>query len=249
MTYGPTFEDKAVFVVGGSRGIGAAVVRRFARLGACVAIGHRTADDAAAALAEEIAPLNVNTPIISGDISKTGQAESMVRAAYEALGRLDILVNTAGINPYVPLASIDEKHYRSVFDTNVLGSIMLTQAAASLLAAPGGRIVHVASRLAYDPFPSSSVYAASKAAVIALVHGFARELGPIGITVNAVAPGLVETDMTRDAIIERGKQICASTPLGRIGQPEDIAGIVTFLASDDASWITGRTILADGGIS
>ena len=249
MTRDPKFADKTVLVVGGSRGIGAAVVRRFAGLGARVAIGHRAANDAAVALAEEIAPLHPNTPIISGDISKAGQAGSMVRGAHETFGRLDILVNAAGINPYVPLESIDETHYRSVFDTNVLGTIMLSQAAASLMTAPGGRIVHFASRLAYDPFPSSAVYAASKAAVVALVHGFARELGPRGITVNAVAPGLVETDMTRDAIVERGKQICASTPLGRIGQPDDIAGIVIFLASDDAGWITGRTIIADGGMS
>jgi 3-oxoacyl-[acyl-carrier protein] reductase len=172
-----------------------------------------------------------------------------VRGAYEAFGRLDVLVNTAGIGPYLPLARIDEAHYRSIFDTNVLGTILLTQAAAPLLPSPGGRIVHFASRLAYNPIPTSSVYSASKAAVITLVHGFARELGPKGITVNAVAPGVIETDMTTTIIAERGEQIRAMTPLGRIGQPEDIAGIVTFLASDDAGWITGRTILADGGVN
>jgi 3-oxoacyl-[acyl-carrier protein] reductase len=135
-----------------------------------------------------------------------------------------------------------------MFDTNVLGSVMLTKAAAAVMQ-EGGRIVHFASRLAYSPIPTSTVYAASKAAVVALVHGYAKELGARGITVNAVAPGVIETDMTTKIIIERGDQIRAMTPLGRIGQPDDIAGIVAFLASDDSRWITGRTILADGGFN
>ncbi|TIO08938.1 glucose 1-dehydrogenase [Mesorhizobium sp.] len=248
MSNSKAFEGKVVLVVGGSRGIGAAVSRRFAGLGAAVAIGHRTAG-AADALVAEIAAGGGQAKSFAGDTSKPGEAEAIVRGAYEAFGRLDVLVNTAGIGPYLPLARIDEAHYRSIFDTNVLGTILLTQAAAPLLPSPGGRIVHFASRLAYSPIPTSSVYSASKAAVITLVHGFARELGPKGITVNAVAPGVIETDMTTTIIAERGEQIRAMTPLGRIGQPEDIAGIVTFLASDDAGWITGRTILADGGVN
>jgi 3-oxoacyl-[acyl-carrier protein] reductase len=107
----------------------------------------------------------------------------------------------------------------------------------------------VSSRLAYSPIPASTVYAASKAAIVAMVHGFAKELGSRGITINAIAPGVIETDMTTAIIAERGEQIRAATPLGRIGQPDDIAGIVAFLASDDARWITGRTILADGGLT
>jgi len=155
------FEGKVVLVVGGSRGIGAAVSRRFAGLGAAVAIGHRMAGAADATVAE-IAADGGHAKSFAGDTSKSGEAEAIVRGAYEAFGRLDVLVNTAGIGPYLPLARIDEAHYRSIFDTNVLGTILLTQAAAPLLPSPGGRIVHFASRLAYNPIPTSSVYSASK---------------------------------------------------------------------------------------
>ncbi len=115
--------------------------------------------------------------------------------------------------------------------------------------APGGRIVNIASALAYRPIPTSSVYSASKAAVVTLTHAFAKELGPRGITVNAVTPGVLRTDMTESILVERGAQILAMTPLARIGETDDIAGIVTFLASPEAGWITGRTIIADGGVT
>jgi len=244
-----SFSGKNVLVVGGSRGIGAAVARRFAALGAKVAIGYRAAGAAAQALVEEIVAAGGEANALAGDIARPDEAQAMVRAAHEALSGLDVLVNAAGLGPYLPLDRIDEAHFRAIFDTNVLGTIMLTKAAAPLLASPGGRIIHFASRLAYNPIPASSVYSASKAAVVALVHGFARELGPKGITVNAIAPGVIETDMTSAILAQRGDQIRAMTPLGRIGQPEDIAGIVTFLASPEAGWITGRTILADGGLN
>lgn len=244
-----SFEGKAVLVTGGSRGIGAAVARRFGSLGAHVAVGYRSGRDAAEALCAEIAAAGGTAVAVAGDVAVPAQAQAMVGRAHEAFGRLDVLVNAAGVGPYLPLAEIDEAHCRAIFDTNVLGTIMLTQAAAPLLPSPGGRIVHFASRLAFNPLPTSAVYSASKAAVVTLVHGFARELGPRGITVNAVAPGVIETDMTADILRERGEQILAATPLRRIGQPDDIAGVVTFLASADAGWVTGRTIIADGGLN
>ncbi|TWG99511.1 3-oxoacyl-[acyl-carrier protein] reductase [Mesorhizobium sp. J18] len=243
------FEGRAVLVAGGSRGIGAAVVRRLAGEGAAVGIGYRTASAAAESLVAEIEAAGGQAKAVAGDIGQPGAAEAMVEAAHSAFGRLDGLVNTAGIGPYRPLVEVDESYIRAMFDTNVTGAIMLTKAAAAVLPSPGGRIVHFASRLAYSPIPTSTVYAASKAAVVALTHGFAKELGPKGITVNAVAPGVIETDMTASIIVERGEAIKAMTPLGRIGQPDDIAGIVAFLLSDDAAWITGRTILADGGFN
>jgi 3-oxoacyl-[acyl-carrier protein] reductase len=244
-----SFEGKAVLVTGGSRGIGAAVARRFGGRGAHVAVGYRSGRDAAEALCAEIAAAGGTAVAVAGDIAVPAQAQAMVRQAHDAFGRLDVLVNAAGVGPYLPLAEIDEAHCRAILDTNVLGTIMLTQAAAPLLPSPGGRIVHFASRLAFNPIPTSAVYSASKAAVVTLVHGFARELGPRGITVNAVAPGVIETDMTADILRERGEQILAATPLRRIGQPDDIAGVVLFLASADAGWVTGRTIIADGGLN
>lgn len=243
------FHGKTVLVTGGSRGIGAAVARRFASAGARLAIGSRSAGPEAEELARALRAEGAEVHLVSGDIADPAAAAAMVRTAYAALGQLDILVNAAGIGPYVPLAGISPDHVRSVMDTNVGGTIFLTQAAAAVMTAPGGRIIHFSSRLAQNPLPTSSVYSASKAAVNTLVHAFARELGPRGITVNAVAPGVIETDMTRQIIVERGAQIAAATPLGRIGQPGDITGVVAFLASADAGWITGRTLIADGGLN
>ncbi len=186
---------------------------------------------------------------VSGDVAKPDEAIAKVEKTLDAFGRLDVLVNAAGVGPYLPLDKIDEDHYRKIFDANVLGTIMLTKAAAPHLPSPGGRIVHFASRLAQAPMATTSVYSSSKAAVVAFTRAISKELGPRGITVNAVAPGLIETDMTTDIIAERGEAVRSMTPLQRIGQPGDIAGIITFLASEEAGWITGQTILADGGIT
>ena len=239
---------RVALVAGGSRGIGAAVVRRLAADGVTVAIGYRAATAEAEVLVKEIEASGGQAFAVQGDIGRDGNAAKMVEQTVARFGCLDVLVNTAGIGTYRPLASVDEAYIRQMFDTNVLGSIMLTKAAAAVMR-EGSRIIHISSRLAYSPIPTSTVYAASKAAVIAMVHGFAKELGSKGITINAVAPGVIETDMTTKIIAERGEQIRSTTPLGRIGQPDDIAGIVAFLASDDARWITGRTILADGGLT
>jgi len=249
MTDTKPFLDKAVLVTGGSRGLGAEVVRRFATLGADVAVCYRSDAEAAQRVVAEVEARGRRGVAVRGDVGKPDEAAGMVRQTVDAFGRLDVLVNAAGIGTYKPLEEIDEEHYRALFDTNVLGTMILTKAAAPHLPSPGGRIVHFSSRLAQAPMATTSVYSATKAAVTAFVRGISKELGPKGITVNAVAPGLIETDMTADAIRERGEAVAAMTPLRRIGQPGDIAGIVTFLASEDAEWITGQTILADGGIT
>lgn len=239
---------KVALVAGGSRGIGTAVVRRLAADGYRVAVGYRASASEAEAIVSEIEAASGQAIAVQGDIGRDGDPARMVDETVKHFGRLDVLVNTAGIGPYRWLEAVDEAYIRAMFDTNVTGAIMLTKAAAAVMG-EGGRIIQMSSRLAYSPIPASTVYAASKAAVMAMVHGYAKELGQRGITVNAVAPGVIETDMTTKIIAERGDQIRAATPLGRIGQPDDIAGIVAFLASDDARWITGRTILADGGLT
>lgn len=241
------FENKIVLVTGGSRGIGAAVVTRFAALGAKVAIGFREREDAARALAEGIAAKGGEAMTVGGDLAREEDIAPIVSEVANRFGRIDVLVNCAAIAPYRRLGDLDGAFIRAMFDANVTGAALITQAAVPHMPSPGGRIIHFSSRLAYAPIPTSAVYAASKAAVIALVQGFSKELGPKGITINAVAPGVIETDMTADILKERGEAIRAGTPLGRIGQPDDITGVVTFLASPDAGWITGRTILADGG--
>lgn len=242
-------ESRVVLVTGGSRGIGAAVARRFAGLGEHVVIGYRSDHDAAEKLAAELSDAGTKCIAAGGDVADPEAMKAVVAAAIDSFGRLDVLVTCAGIGPYRPLGRMDAAFVRSILDANVLGTVLATEAALPHLPSPGGRIINFASALAFRPIPTSSVYSASKAAVVTLTHAFSKELGPRGITVNAVAPGVIETDMTRSILAERGDQILASTPLGRIGQTDDIAGIVTFLASPEAGWITGRTIIADGGVT
>lgn len=247
MSHTPALEGKVALVAGGSRGIGAAVARQLAAMGAEVVVTYKSRRDAADAVVSDVTGAGGKALALEADIVQSDSVDALVEHTMRRCGRIDILINSAGIAPYRPLAAIDTAHVREVFDANVLGTILLTRAVVPHLPSPGGRIVHFSSRLAVSPIATSSVYAASKAAVSALTLALSKELGPKGITINAVAPGVIETDMTAAIISERGDAIRAATPLGRIGVPDDIAGIVAFLASPDSGWITGRTILADGG--
>lgn len=249
MTDSQSLRGKVALITGGSRGIGAAVARRFAAAGSPVAIGYQSRSDAATSLAAEITQAGGQCLTVQGDISDADAAQQIAANTVACFGRIDILVNCAGIAPYRALGAMDAAYIRAMLDANVLGTVLVTQAALAHLTAPGGRIVNFASAMAYRPVPTSSIYAASKAAVITLTHAWSKELGPKGITVNAIAPGVIETEMTTGILAERGAGIVASTPLGRIGQTDDIAGIALFLASTEAGWITGRTIVADGGIT
>lgn len=249
MTDSKSLSGKVALITGGSRGIGAAVARRFAAAGSKVAIGYQSRSDAAQSLAAEITQGGGQCLTVQGDISDADAAQQIAANTVACFGRIDILVNCAGIAPYRALGAMDAAYVRAMLDANVLGTVLITQAVLAHLTAPGGRIVNFASAIAYRPVPTSSIYAASKAAVITLTHAWSRELGPKGITVNAIAPGVIETEMTTGILSERGPGIVASTPLGRIGQTDDIAGIALFLASSEAGWVTGRTIVADGGIT
>jgi 3-oxoacyl-[acyl-carrier protein] reductase len=240
---------KVALVTGGSRGIGAEIARRFAAAGSCVAIGYRGGKDAADAVLRDVAAAGAQGVAVAGDVAAPGGAQAIVAQTVERFGHIDVVVNCAGIAEYRPFEKTDPAFFHATFDTNVLGTIAVIQAALPHLTAPGGRIVNFSSALATRPIPTASIYAASKAAVAALSHALAKEFGPRGITVNTVAPGVIETEMTTKILAERGQGIVAMTPLGRIGQPNDIAGIVLFLASPDAGWLTGRTIIADGGVS
>ncbi|WGF87792.1 SDR family NAD(P)-dependent oxidoreductase [Marinivivus vitaminiproducens] len=239
---------KVAIVTGGSRGIGAAVARTLAARGAAVVVGYGKGAEAAEAVAADIRAANGRATVSGGDVREPAAADAAVTAALDTFGRLDILVTAAGVSVSSPLAEIDTAQVRDAFDINVLGTVLAIQAAAPHLP-EGGRIVTFASRLALNPLPGSAIYAASKAAVIGLTQTVALELGGRGITVNAVAPGMIETDMTREAVRARGAAVATATPLGRIGQPDDVAGIVAFLVSDDARWMTGRTLRADGGLA
>lgn len=241
--------DKVVLVTGGSRGIGASIVRRFASVGCHVAFGYRSDKEACDRLIKSLAGTDGQCVGFCGDVTEPSDIGNLVSSTVERFGRIDVLVNCAAIGIYRPLGQMDAAYIRGILETNITGTVLMTQAVLPHLPSPGGCIINLASALAYRPIPTSSVYSASKAAVVALTHAFAKELGPRGITVNAVAPGVIETDMTTGIIAERGDQIVSMTPLGRIGQPDDIANIVSFLASPEAGWITGRTIIADGGVT
>ncbi len=243
------FRDKVVLVAGGSRGIGAATARHLASLGAAVAITYRERRDAALAVVNGIAGAGGTAAPYRADVSRPEDIDETVQAVAARFGRIDVLVNTAGTSPNRPLEDIDAGFIREVFDTHVLGAILLTRAVVPFMPAPGGRIVHFSSRLAVSPMAATTVYAAAKAAVSALTLALSKELGPKGITINAIAPGLIDTDMSRAAVEQRGEAVRAATPLRRIGKPEDIVGIVAFLASPESEWITGRTLLADGGFN
>jgi 3-oxoacyl-[acyl-carrier protein] reductase len=241
-------KDKVVLVTGGSRGLGAAIARRFGAEGCRVAIGCRGTSAAAEAVAHDIAGMGAEGVVVTGDLAKPEAARDVVAQTVARFGHIDVVVNCGGISEHRAFEASDPAFFRAIFDTNVLGTITVIQAALPHLTAPGGRIINFSTALAMRPIPRSSIYAASKAAVSTLSHALAKELGPRGITVNSVAPGVIETDMTAKTLVERGDSIRAMTPLGRIGQPDDVAGVVLFLASPDAGWITGRTLLVDGGV-
>lgn len=240
---------KVVLITGGSRGLGAAMARRFAAAGSRIAIGYRSGSAAAAKVIDDIAAAGAEGIAVAGDVAKPEAAAAMVEQVVARFGHIDVLVNCAGISGHRPFEASDPAFFHAVFDTNVLGTIAVIQAALPHLTAPGGRIINFSSGLATRPIPQTSIYAASKAAVAALSHALAKEFGPRGITVNTIAPGVIETEMTTQTLAERGASILAMTPLGRIGQPDDISGVALFLASPDAGWVTGRTLIVDGGVS
>lgn len=241
--------NKVVLVTGGSRGIGAGMVRRFAAEGFRVAIACRSGKQATDKVLGEITAAGGRGIVVTGDVAKPEDAKAMVAQVVTQFGTIDVLVNCAGIAEYRPFEATDPALFHATFDTNVYGTVAMIQAVLPHMPAPGGRIINFSSALATRPIPGASIYAASKAAVAALSHALAKEFGPRGITVNAIAPGVIETEMTAGILAERSASILAMTPLGRIGQPDDIAGIALFLASPDANWVTGRTIIADGGVS
>jgi len=249
VTDNKSLSGKVALITGGSRGIGAAVARRFAAAGSPVAIGYQARSDAALSLAAEITAAGGQCLAVQGDITDADAAQRIAADTVARFGRIDILVNCAGVAPYRPLGAMDAAYVRAILDANVLGTVLVTQAVLAHLTAPGGRIINFASAMAFRPVPTSSIYAASKAAVVTLTHAWSKELGPRGITVNAIAPGVIETEMTAAILTERRPGIVASTPLGRIGQADDIAGIALFLSSAEAGWVTGRTIVADGGVT
>jgi len=241
---------KVAVVTGASKGIGAAIAKALAAEGASVVVNYASSKAGADVVVAAITAANGRAIAVGGDVSKAADAQGIINAADETFGCLDILVNNAGVYKFLPLQEVTEEHFHKHFNTNVLGVLLTTQAAVRHLG-EGASIINISSVVSQIMPPASAVYSGSKGAVDAITGVLARELGPRKIRVNAINPGVVVTEGAHSAGIV-GANLDAwalsQTPLGRLGQPDDIASIAVFLASDDARWMTGEHLVASGGM-
>jgi 3-oxoacyl-[acyl-carrier protein] reductase len=237
---------KHAIVTGGSRGIGRAVALALGRAGAAVTVNYRSDADAARAVVDALAGLGVRGHAVQADITDPAQARRLLADAQDALGTPDVLVLNAGVPGFGAVDDVTDAEFDRVFAAPLRGMFALLQEGARRLS-DGGRIVVVSSGAAVSPGPGGALYGAAKGAADYWTAVLAKELGPRGITVNSVMPGLTDTD---GMILpkEQADAMVAATPLGRLGRPDDVAAVVAFLASDDARWVTGQRFAASGGL-
>ena len=243
-------KGKVAVVTGASKGIGASIAEHLAAAGAAVVVNYASSRSGADAVIARIIAQGGVALAIQADVSKPNDVARLFAETRQVYGTVDVLVNNAGIFEYQPLGAITPEHFHKQFDLNVLGLLLTTQEAVKWMGSDGGSIINVSSIVGQMPLPGASVYSATKAAVDAITISLATELGPSKIRVNSVNPGMVETEGLHTAGFAGGdfqKQIEMTTPLGRIAQPKDIATAVVFLASDDAGWVTGQTLILAGG--
>ena len=244
-------KNKVAVVTGASKGIGAGIAKALAAEGAAVVVNYASSKEGADRVVAEIAEKGGKAVAVQGDVAKASDVQRIFAETKKAFGRLDVLVNNAGVYQFAPLGEITEEQFHRQFNTNVLGLILATQEAAKFFGAEGGSIINIGSTASQITPPTTAVYTATKGAVDAVTHVLAKELGPKKIRVNSINPGMVETEGVHAAgFIGSDFQIQfeAQTPLGRIGQPTDIGPIAVFLASSDSGWLTGETLLASGGL-
>lgn len=241
-------EGKVAVVTGASKGIGAAIAIALAVEGASVVVNYASSQVDAEAVVKVISQSGGKAVSVRGDVSKGADAAAIIEEAIAKFGQLDILVNNAGVYSFAPLQAIDEDHFHQLFNINTLGLLLVTQAAAKHLG-EGGSIINIGASITTMTPPGSAVYSATKAAAETITSVLAKELGPRKIRINSLNPGPTETEgaanMTRTGM---SNLLIAQTPLGRLGQPEDIAKVAVFLASNDSSWITGQVVVASGGL-
>jgi 3-oxoacyl-[acyl-carrier protein] reductase len=241
---------KVAVVTGASKGIGAAIAKSLAAEGASVVVNYASSKAGADAVVKSIAESGGKAVAVRGDVSKAAEAQGLIDAAIQNYGRLDILVNNSGVYEFAPIEAITEAHYHKQFNVNVLGLLLTTQAAVKHLP-EGGSIINIGSVVSSLTPPQTAVYTATKGAVDAITQVLAKELGAKKIRVNSINPGMVETEGVHTAGLlgtdfESGA--IAQTPLGRIGQVDDIASVASFLASNDAKWVTGELVRSAGGL-
>ena len=243
-------DGKIAVVTGASKGIGASIAKHLAAEGAAVVVNYASSKEGANRVVDEITSTGGKAIAIQADVSKRAEVEQLFAQTQQIFSKLDILVNNAGMYEHVPLEDITEEHFHKHFDLNVLGLLLTTQQGVKYFGSEGGSIINISSIVSTFAPANGSVYSATKAAVDAITKSLAKELGPRNIRVNSINPGVVETEGTHTAGIAFGsyrEQVEAQTPLGRIGQPQDIAPAAVFLASSDSGWITGETLYITGG--
>jgi 3-oxoacyl-[acyl-carrier protein] reductase len=244
-------KNKVAVVTGASKGIGAGIAKALAAEGASVVVNYASSKEGAERVVTDIAQNGGRAVALQGDVSKASDVQRIFAETKKAFGRLDILVNNAGVYQFAPLEEITEEQFHRQFNTNVLGLILATQEAAKNFGTEGGSVINIGSNASQITPPMSAVYSATKGAVDTVTRVLSKELGPKKIRVNSINPGMVETEGVHTGGFigsDFQKQLVAQTPLGRIAQPEDIAPLAVFLASNDSAWITGETVLAGGGL-
>jgi len=245
-------KGKVAVVTGASKGIGAGIAKLLAAEGALVVVNYSSSKAGADVVVAEITEKGGKAIAVGANVAKKSEIELLFAETKKAFGKIDILVNNAGIYEFSPLEAITEEHFHKHFDLNVLGLLLTTQEAVKFFGEEGGSIINLSSIVGRNAFPGASVYSATKGAVDSITQALSKELGPKKIRVNGVAPGMVVTEGTAalgasDAESDIHKSYVAQAPLGRVGQPKDIATVVAFLASDDSSWVTGETWYVAGG--
>ncbi len=242
---------RVAIVTGASKGIGAEIARQLAAAGAAVVVNYAGSRAGAEQVVGEIKTAGGKAVAVQADVAKIEDVQRLLAESIKAFGAPDILVNNAGVYEFAPLEAVTAELFHRQFNTNVLGLLQMTQEAAKHIGPKGGSIINISSVVSRLNLPGSSVYAATKAAVDTITRILAKELGPRKIRVNSINPGLIVTDGTRSQGIigsDFEKNVLATTPLGRLGQPEDVAKVAVFLASEDSGWVSGETIMASGGV-
>lgn len=241
---------KVAIVTGASKGIGAGIAKAFAAAGAAVTVNYASSKTGAETVVKDITGRGGRAIAVPGDVSQAQDVRRLFEETNRTLGTLDILVNNAGVYRMTPLETVTEEEFHREFNINVLGTILTIREALKYFGPAGGSVINISSIASVKSLPNDVIYAATKGAVDAITRVLASELGGRKIRVNTIAPGVIETEGVHDLGVmgsDFGKRVAAETPLGRIGQPDDVARIAVFLASGSSAWVTGERITASGG--